>query len=169
MNERNATAPLPAASRRLRLAFAPLLATVVAAALVAGLVGSAAFAQGSSNSASSSSQCRKLKDTQYWQVSYPIAPMPNPVPNRTQAALDGFEVNTQKNADGTITVDIERQGRSDNETNETPDQDDIKVDVSNGQQLYFLEGQMGDDAVGIDTHLNDEAVVLTDANGCILH
>jgi hypothetical protein len=166
VNERHAPAPLPAASRRLRLAFAPLLA----AALVAGLVGSTAFAQSSSNTSSStSSQCRKLKDTQYWQVSYQIAPMPNPVPNRTQSALDGFVVNTQKNADGTITVDIERQGRSDNEKGETPDQDDIKVDVANGQKLYFLEGEMGDDAVGIDTHLNDEAVVLTDANGCIVH
>lgn len=166
MNERPTTATRASASRRPRRAVAPLLA----AALVAGLVGSAAFAQSSSNSnSSSSSQCRKLQKTQYWQVSNLIAPMPNPEPSRTKSALDGFVVNTQNNADGTITVDIERQGRSDNEKGETPDQDDIKVDVSKGQKLYFLEGEMGDDAVGIDTHLNDEAVVLTDANGCILH
>ena len=168
MNERTATTSPRAASRRFRLGFAPLLATVLATALVAGLAGSAAFAQGNAKSSSSSTQCRKLQSTQYWQVSNLIAPMPSPVPSRTRSALDGFVVNAQKNADGTITVDIERQGRSDNETNETADQDDIKVDVSKGQKLYFLEGQMGDDAVGIDTHLNDEAVVLTDANGCIL-
>jgi hypothetical protein len=162
VNEPTPSASLPAASRRFRRALGPLLV----AAVTLGLVGSAAFAQGSSTS---SSQCRDLSKTQYWQVSYLIAPMPNPEPSRTQAALDGFVVNTQKNADGTITVDIERQGRSDNENGEKPDQDDIKVDVSKGQKLYFLEGEMGDDAVGIDTHLNDEAVVLTDANNCILH
>ena len=94
--------------------------------------------------------------------------MPNPESPRTQQALSGFVVNTTKNADGTLTVDIERSGQSDAEKNETPDQDDIKVDPSK-QMLYFLEGEMGDDAVGIDTHLNDEAVVLTDLNGCILH
>jgi hypothetical protein len=166
VNESQPTAPRPAASARRRLAVAPLLAAV----LVAGGVGTAAFAQGgtSTNNSTSSTQCRRLQDTQYWPVSNQIAPMPSPVPNRTQAALDGFVVNPQKNADGTITIDIERQGRSDNETNEKADQDDIKVDVANGQKLYFLEGEMGDDAVGIDTHLNDEAVVLTDANGCIL-
>ncbi len=166
MNEPTASASLPAASRRLRRALGPLLV----AAVTLGLVGSAAFAQSSSNgSSSSSSQCRDLSKTQYWQVSNLIAPMPNPEPSRTKAALDGFVVNTQKNSDGTITVDIERQGRSDNEKGEKPDQDDIKVDISKGQKLYFLEGEMGDDAVGIDTHLNDEAVVLTDANNCILH
>jgi len=143
----------------------PPVASVLVAGLIAGLVGSAAFAQSGS---SSSSQCRRLQATQYWQVSYLITPMPNPESPRTQAAMDGFTLSTSKNSDGTTTVDIERTGRSDNEQNETADQDDIKVDTSK-QKLYFLEGGMGDDAVGIDTHLNDEAVVLTDLNGCIIH
>ncbi|HKI57999.1 MAG TPA: hypothetical protein VKA00_02120 [Trueperaceae bacterium] len=155
----------------------PVLRPLALVALLSGLLlASGAFAQGGasgsgsssgSNSGSSSSTCRNLKQTPYWRVSYQITPMPDPVPGQTKSALDGFQVNTQKNSDGTITVDIERTGRSDNETNETPDQDDIKVDTSK-QILYFLEGEMGDDAVGIDTHLNDEAVVLTDLNGCIL-
>jgi len=146
-----------------RLVLRPL---PLAALLMALLLASGAFAQGGSSS-SSSSTCHNLKQTPYWNVAYPIAPMPNPVPGNTKQALDGFSLNTNKNSDGTITVDIERTGRSDNETNETADQDDIKVDTSK-QILYFLEGQMGDDAYGIDTHLNDEAVVLTDLNGCIL-
>ncbi|MEJ2287186.1 MAG: hypothetical protein P8Y02_00830 [Deinococcales bacterium] len=167
MNERHTPASRSAGSRPLAPRRPAVLASLLVAGLVAALLGSTAFAQSSSN-ASSSSQCRQLQKTQYWQVSFLIAPMPNPLPSRTQAAMDGFTLNTSKNADGTLNVDIERQGRSDNETNETPDQDDIKVDTSK-QKLYFLEGQMGDDAVGIDTHLNDEAVVLTDLNGCILH
>lgn len=151
-----------------------IAAGAVAALVAVGLLIPAAFAQGGSSSngnagsSSSSSTCRRLQDTQYWQVSFQIAPMPNPEPAATTQALDGFDLTTQKNADGTITVDIERTGQSDNEVNETPDQDDIKVDTSK-QMLYFLEGELGDDAVGIDTHLNDEAVVLTDLNGCILH
>ncbi len=151
-----------------------IAAAAVATLLAAGLLIPAAFAQGGSSSngssgtSSSSSTCRRLQDTQYWQVSYQIAPMPNPEPAATSQALDGFDITTQNNADGTITVDIERTGQSDNEVNEKPDQDDIKVDTSK-QMLYFLEGEMGDDAIGIDTHLNDEAVVLTDLNGCILH
>lgn len=137
--------------------------------LMAGALLPAAFAQGgSSSSTASTNTCRRLQDTQYWPVSFQIAPMPSPESARAQQALDGFTVNETPNADGTITVDIERTGQSDNETNETPDQDDIKVDTSK-QMLYFLEGEMGDDAVGIDTHLNDEAVVLTDLNGCIIH
>ncbi len=164
MIERHTSASHPAASRSAVPRRRAVLASLLVAGLAAALLGSTAFAQ----SGSSSSQCRQLQKTQYWQVSFLIAPMPNPEPSRTQAAMDGFTVNTSKNSDGTLNVDIERQGRSDNETNETPDQDDIKVDTSK-QKLYFLEGQMGDDAVGIDTHLNDEAVVLTDLNGCILH
>lgn len=163
MNHRHPPVPRPV-SRRL-----PALATLLLMGLVAALAGSTAFAQ--SGSSASSTQCRKLQNTQYWQVSYQIAPMPSQLSARAQAALDGFVVNTQKNADGTVTVDIERQGASDNESaekNGKTDQDDIKVDLSK-QKLYFLEGQMGDDAIGIDTHLNDEAVVLTDLSGCILH
>lgn len=143
----------------------PVLRTLPVVATVLGfLLASGAFAQGGNAGAGT---CQNLKQTQYWRVSFQIAPMPNPVPNQTRSALDGFQLTTRKNSGGTITVDIERTGRSDNETNETADQDDIKVDTSK-QILYFLEGQMGDDAVGIDTHLNDEAVVLTDLNGCIL-
>jgi len=142
----------------------PSRLVALAALLMALLVASGAFAQSGS---SGSSQCRNLKQTPYWRVAYAIAPMPSPTPSNTQQALDGFTVNTNKNSDGTVTVDIERTGRSDAEKNETPDQDDIKVDTSK-QRLYFLEGQFGDDAYGIDTQLNDEAVVLTDLNGCIL-
>ncbi len=164
MNERHTSASRPAASPDPARRRPTALAGLLLAGLLASLLGSTAFAQ----SSSSSSQCRRLQATQYWQVSHLIAPMPNPEPSRTQAAMDGFTINTSKNADGTLNVDIERQGASDNETNEKPDQDDIKVDASK-QKLYFLEGQFGDDAVGIDTQLNDEAVVLTDQNGCILH
>ncbi len=141
----------------------PRLLPLTALAL-AFLAVPAAFAQGAN---AKQSQCRNLKQTQYWQVAYQIGPLPNPVPAITQQATDGFTINSNKNADGTITIDIERTGQSDAETNEKPDQDDIKVNAAK-QRLYFLEGQAGDDAYGIDTHLNDEAVVLTDLNGCIL-
>lgn len=167
MNQRHTSASHPAASRPLARRRPTAAASLLLAGLLAALLGSTAFAQGTTTTASSSSTCRRLQNTQYWQVSFLIAPTPSPLPSRTRSAMDGFTLNTSKNADGTLTVDIERQGASDNETNEKPDQDDIKVDGSK-QKLYFLEGQMGDDAAGIDTHLNDEAVVLTDANGCIL-
>ena len=167
MNERHTSASRPAAPRPLARRRSTALAALLLTGLLGALLGSTAFAQGGSTTTTASKQCRKLQNTQYWQVSHLIAPTNSPLSSRTQAAMDGFTLNTSKNADGTLNVDIERQGASDNETNEKPDQDDIKVDAAN-QKLYFLEGQMGDDAVGIDTHLNDEAVVLTDANGCIL-
>lgn len=148
--------PHPALRPRRRLAFV--------AAVLAGLFVSGAFAQG----ATSSSQCHKLQNTRYWNVAYQIAPMPSPEPNNTQHATDGFTVRTYKGSGSGVIVDIERTGMSDNEKGETPDQDDIKVDTSK-QRLYFLEGAMSDDALGMDTHMNDEAVVLTDLNGCILH
>lgn len=148
--------------KHVRRVFRPVPLAAITLLLLAG----GAFAQGASSS-SGSATCQNLKQTPYWRVSFQIAPMPDPAPAGTQRALDGFTVNDSKNGDGTVTVDIERTGRADGETNETPDQDDIKVDTSK-QVLYFLEGQMGDDAYGIDTHLNDEAVVLTDLKGCIL-
>ena len=143
-----------------RLGF-PLLAIVLLTGLGAG-----AFAQGTNNGTGT---CQRLQDTRYWRISHPIAPMPNPEPNNTQKALDGFEIASSQNSDGTLLLDIEVHGRGDNESGETtPDKDDISVDTSK-QVLYFLEGDMGDDAYARDTDLGDEAVVLTDLQGCILN
>jgi hypothetical protein len=135
----------------------PALAAFLAAAVTIPLFlgASAAFAQGGSNAASG--QCQRLQDTRYWRISHQIAPMPTPEDNATKRALDGFTLNTTQNADGTLSVNLQVNGRGGKT---------ISVDPSS-QLLYFLEGEMGDDSFGSDTDLGDEAVVLTDLQGCI--
>ncbi len=129
--------------------------------LLIGMLASTAFA--------ANGTCQKLQDTRYWRISHPIVPMPNPEPRDTQRALEGFDMTLTPNSDGTFQVDMEVHGRADGEANETtPDKDDITVDTAS-QILYFLEGDMGDDAYASDTDLGDEAVVLTDLQGCILN
>lgn len=132
------------------------LAALAALAAMTAVVGSAAFAQGGSSS-SASGQCQRLQDTRYWSISHQIAPMPSPEDNATKRALDGFTLNTSQNADGTLAVTLQVNGRGGKT---------ITVDPSS-QRLYFLEGEMGDDSYGSDTDLGDEAVVLTDLQGCI--
>ena len=111
--------------------------------------------------------CQRLQDSRYWPISYLIFPHTQSLPAKTKRALDGFDVNLTEQANGKVLLDIDFVRRNDDVSESTPNGDDINLDPQ-VNQLYFLEGDMGDDFFGGDTDLGDEAVVMTDLQGCIL-
>lgn len=136
----------------------------VAAVLLGWCLASVAPAM-AANSASQSG-CTKLSQTRYWKAANLIYPVSPPPTEEGLPALDGFTVSTVPavNAKGAW-VDVDFMRRPDDTNEQKPDNDDFFV--PDGNQVYFLEGGMGDDYPRRDTELDDEAVVMVDPNGCI--
>lgn len=115
-----------------------------------------AAAPGSSAANTSSAQVR-LQDTQYWPYAYLISG--NVTSPQAEAALAGFQVVRTMQPDGSLQVTLKAL---------QPEYHDQSYVVQPGQQLYFIETSMGDDAGGQEYSLRDDTAVLTDANGYII-
>jgi hypothetical protein len=76
----------------------------------------------------------------------------------TRQALIGFTVDKTVNTNGTTTIVL-------NATN--PEYNTQTYTLQPGQQLYFIERNLGDDA-GQERNLGDDAAVIVDAQGYIV-
>ncbi|HET7558901.1 MAG TPA: hypothetical protein VFK80_02990 [Limnochordia bacterium] len=139
------------------------MATATTGLLAACLFGWSAFG---SVAFAATADCRDLKQTRYWRISYLIYPK-DPLPDqRVLRELDGFAATLTAKAKDGVWIDIDAIGRGDDQNETAPDHDDFFVPAAD--KLYFLEAGMGDDYLGGDTDFGDEAVVTTDAADCIL-
>ncbi len=99
----------------------------------------------------------KLSDSDYATSAYLIAP--GTASTDAKQALDGFDMQTATQADGSIKVTLtaKRSGYSNQAYTVTP-----------GQKLYFIETSMGDDGPDFDENLGDDTAVLVDQDGYIV-
>ncbi len=77
----------------------------------------------------------------------------------TKKALSGFNVQTSTNPDGSMQFTL-------NATN--PEYQTQTYTVQSGEQLYFIESNLGDDSGNEDNFPGDDKAVLVDQNGYIV-
>ena len=77
----------------------------------------------------------------------------------TQKALTGFSVTSSASADGSTVYVLKA-------TN--PEYQDQSYMLKPGEQLYFVEASLGDDAGDTDSNLRDDRAIVVDSTGTII-
>jgi hypothetical protein len=100
----------------------------------------------------------KITDARYINNSFLISG--DTLDDNAKLATNGFNITKSDNLDGTTTFTL---------TSSNPEYRNQTYTLQQGQQLYFVELNHGDDINSTDSILGDDRALITDADGNILN
>ena len=102
----------------------------------------------------------KFSDEPYYNFAHEIDPNNlNNLSATVKQAPIGFNLSSNKNSDGIITVNL---------TSTNTEYHNQSYTLKPGDKLYFIEKSLGDDADGQERFLGDDTAVVVDQNGSVV-
>ncbi len=103
---------------------------------------------------------QKLSDTQFANSAVLI--YPGTISESAKAVMNGWNLKTISNSDGSITASLIPTG-----SEVTEGDSRHTFTLKSGDKLYFVDLNPGDDGTGADNNKNDDMGIVVDANGII--
>ncbi len=137
-----------------------ILAVLVAAVLLAGCAGNSAAPQatnpGSSAGAAAQNSGTLFAGSQYAKTA--VEAYPGSTTGPSSGEVQGFDMATTPQADGSIKITMTEKAGGQT----------LTATVPAGGSLYFNDANPGDDTAGTDKFLQDDKLIVVDANGYVV-